>query len=177
MRCSCFLPCFGRYISRSPKATHVSHIVVRQPSVSGPVGENDSREVSVAGRRLRSVWRGIRSGRLVVSLRAEGDESRADELAEALVLGRDTYEGFAAAWPQMEEQTGDYGARVNGYPKYVASRTLQEPLEWKNSTLIEGEVARQEQQDGKDILVFGSQYQRARDEVPSGCVVTLEGEH
>jgi dihydrofolate reductase len=71
-----------------------------------------------------------------------------------------TYEGFAAVWPQMEEQTGEYGARMNGYPKYVASRTLQEPLEWNNSTLIGGDIAegvgRLKQQDGKDILVFGS---------------------
>ena len=90
------------------------------------------------------------------------DRFKFDELAaaDALLLGRVTYKGFAAAWPQMEEQTGDYGARMNGYPKHVASRTLQEPLEWKNSTLIEGDVAeevgRLKQQDGKDILVFGS---------------------
>ena len=93
---------------------------------------------------------------------AEGDKFKDDELAaaDALLLGRITYEGFAAAWPQMEEQTGEYGARMNGYPKYVASRTLQEPLEWNNSTLIEGDiadgVARLKQQDGKDILIFGS---------------------
>ena len=61
----------------------------------------------------------------------EGDKFKFDELAaaDALLLGRKTYEGFAAAWPQMEEQTGEYGAWMNGYPKYVASRTLQEPLE------------------------------------------------
>jgi dihydrofolate reductase len=80
--------------------------------------------------------------------------------ADALLLGRITYEGFAAAWPQMEEQTGEYGAWMNGYPKYVTSRTLQEPQEWNNSTLIEGDiadgVARLKRQDGKDILIFGS---------------------
>jgi dihydrofolate reductase len=92
----------------------------------------------------------------------EGDEFKFDELAaaDALLLGRVTYEGFAAAWPQMEEQTGEYGAWMNGYPKYVASTTLDEPLEWNNSTLIEGdlaeEVSRLKQQEGKDILVFGS---------------------
>jgi dihydrofolate reductase len=92
----------------------------------------------------------------------EGDKFKFDELAAAgaLLLGRKTYEGFAAAWPQMEEQTGEYGAWMNGYPKYVASRTLQEPLEWNNSSLIEGDVAEKvselKQQDGKDILVFGS---------------------
>jgi len=93
---------------------------------------------------------------------AEGDKFKDDELvaADALLLGRITYEGFAAAWPQMEEQTGEYGARMNGYPKYVASRTLREPLEWNNSTLIEGDLAegvgRLKRQEGKDILIFGS---------------------
>ena len=92
----------------------------------------------------------------------EGDKFKFDELAaaDALLLGRVTYEGFAAAWPQMEEQTGEYGAWMNGYPKHVASRTLEGPLEWNNSTLIEGDVAegvsKLKQQDGKDILVFGS---------------------
>jgi dihydrofolate reductase len=93
-----------------------------------------------------------------------------DELAAsgALLLGRVTYEGFAAAWPNMMEQyegprraeLGEYAEMMNGYPKYVASTTLQEPLEWNNSTLIEGDVAeevsRLKQQPGKDILVFGS---------------------
>ena len=92
----------------------------------------------------------------------EGDKFKFDELAaaDALLLGRVTYEGFAAAWPQMEEQTGEYGAWMNVYHKHVASRTLEEPLEWNNSTLIEGDVAegvsKLKQQDGKDILVFGS---------------------
>ena len=92
----------------------------------------------------------------------EGDQFKFDELAaaDALLLGRITYEGFAAAWPQMEEQTGEYGAWMNGYRKHVVSRTLQEPLEWNNSTLIEGDVAegvaKLKQQDGKDILLFGS---------------------
>jgi dihydrofolate reductase len=92
----------------------------------------------------------------------EGDRFKFDELAaaDALLLGRVTYEGFAAAWPQMEEQTGEYGAWMNGYPKHVASRTLQEPLEWNNSTLIKGEVAQEvsklKEQPGKDILVFSS---------------------
>jgi dihydrofolate reductase len=92
----------------------------------------------------------------------EGDQFKFDELAaaDALLLGRLTYEGFASAWPQLEEQTGEYGAWMNGYPKHVASTTLEEPLEWNNSTLIEGdlaeEVSRLKQQEGKDILIFGS---------------------
>jgi dihydrofolate reductase len=90
------------------------------------------------------------------------EQFKFDELAaaDALLLGRVTYEGFAAAWPQMEEQTGKYGAWMNGYPKHVVSTTLEEPLQWNNSALIEGdlaeEVTRLKQQDGKDILVFGS---------------------
>jgi dihydrofolate reductase len=90
------------------------------------------------------------------------DKYKFDELAaaDALLLGRVTYEGFAAAWPRMEEQTGEYGTWMNGYPKHVASRTLEEPLRWNNSTLIEGDLAegvsRLKERDGKDILVFGS---------------------
>jgi dihydrofolate reductase len=90
------------------------------------------------------------------------DKFKFDELAaaDALLLGRVTYEGFAAAWPQMEEQTGEYGAWMNGYPKHVVSTTLQEPLEWNNSGLIEGDVAEKvselKQGSGGDILIFGS---------------------
>lgn len=84
-----------------------------------------------------------------------------DELAaaDALLLGRVTYEGFAAAWPGMAEQTGEYGAWMNGYPKYVASTTLEEPLEWNASLIgedIAGEISALKRQEGKDILVFGS---------------------
>ena len=103
----------------------------------------------------------------------EQQKFKFDELSasDALLLGRVTYESFAAAWPRMTEQAGElsasdalllgrYADMMNGYPKYVASTTLQEPLEWNNSTLIEGDVAegvsRLKQQPGKDILVFGS---------------------
>jgi dihydrofolate reductase len=93
-----------------------------------------------------------------------------DELAEsdALLLGRVTYEGFAAAWPNMMEQyegprraeLGEYAEMMNGYPKYVVSTTLEEPLEWNNSTLIKEnvveEVSNLKQQPGQDILIFGS---------------------
>ncbi len=91
----------------------------------------------------------------------EKDQFKFDELAasDALLLGRVTYEGFAAAWPQMEEQTGDYGAWMNSYPKYVVSTTLEQ-AEWNNSTIIEDniveEISHLKQQSGKDILVFGS---------------------
>jgi dihydrofolate reductase len=100
----------------------------------------------------------------------EQEKFKFDELAaaDALLLGRTTYEGFAAAWPDMmehyegprREALGEYTDMMNGYPKHVASTTLQEPLGWNNSTLIKGdipeEVSRLKQQEGKDILVFGS---------------------
>ncbi len=88
-----------------------------------------------------------------------------DELfaSDALMLGRVTYEVFAASWPRMTEQAGEageYANMMNGYPKYVASTTLEEPLEWNNSTLIKGDVTEEvlnlKQQPGKDILIFGS---------------------
>jgi dihydrofolate reductase len=59
--------------------------------------------------------------------------------ADALLLGRKTYEGFKAAWPQMEEATGDFGVRMNSMPKHVATTSLTEP-EW-NATFLPGEVA------------------------------------
>ena len=99
----------------------------------------------------------------------EQEKFKFDELAasDALLLGRVTYEGFAAAWPNMMEQfggprraeLGEYADMMNGYPKYVVSTTLEE-AGWNNSTLIRGivaeEVSRLKQQPGKDILVFGS---------------------
>jgi dihydrofolate reductase len=92
----------------------------------------------------------------------EQEKFKFDELSatDDLLLGRVTYEGFAAAWPQMAEQAGEYDAMMNGYPKHVVSTTLQEPLEWINSSLIEGDVAEKvselKQGPGGDILVFGS---------------------
>jgi dihydrofolate reductase len=59
--------------------------------------------------------------------------------ADALLLGRKTYEGFKAAWPQMEAETGDFGKKMNGMPKHVATTTLTEP-EW-NASFLPGDVA------------------------------------
>src|SRR5207247_6002218 len=56
--------------------------------------------------------------------------------SDALVLGRLTYEGFAASWPAMEESTGDFGKKMNSMPKFVASNTLDE-AEW-NASIIKG---------------------------------------
>jgi dihydrofolate reductase len=77
---------------------------------------------------------------------------------EALLLGRVTYEGFAAAWPSMTDEVG-FAEKMNSMPKYVASSTLT-TLDWNNSSVISGdvptEIARLKESDGGDILVAGS---------------------
>lgn len=79
--------------------------------------------------------------------------------SDALLLGRVTFDGFAAAWPSMEETEGEFAVRMNALPKYVASRTLSEPLQW-NGRLLKGdvaeEVAKLKQQPGRDLLIYGS---------------------
>ncbi len=84
-----------------------------------------------------------------------------DELfaSDALLLGRVTYQGFAAAWPSMTDEAG-FADRMNSLPKFVVSTTLEEPLEWNNSTLIKENVAEEvsklKQQPGQDVLIYGS---------------------
>ncbi len=77
--------------------------------------------------------------------------------SDALLLGRVTYEGFAAAWPTMQG-TGDFGEKMNTMPKYVASRTLHSAT-W-NAGVIVGDVAeavaRLKHEEGGDLLVSGS---------------------
>ncbi|MBZ0293828.1 MAG: dihydrofolate reductase family protein [Anaerolineae bacterium] len=76
-------------------------------------------------------------------------------MPDALLLGRVTYEGFAQLWPTMEGKMAD---QINSMPKYVASRTLEEPLDW-NATLISGDVAAEirklKQEPGKGLLQYG----------------------
>jgi dihydrofolate reductase len=90
----------------------------------------------------------------------EGSRFKLDEVlaADALLLGRVTYEGFAAAWPKATDAVG-FADKMNSMPKYVVSTTLSEP-EWSNTTVLRGnvidEVAGLKQQPGGDILVNGS---------------------
>jgi dihydrofolate reductase len=87
-----------------------------------------------------------------------GDKFKLDETleAEALLLGRKTYEGFAAAWPSME---GEFADKFNTMPKYVVSSTLDR-AEWNNSTVLRGdvvdEVSELKETLGGDIVVHGS---------------------
>jgi dihydrofolate reductase len=79
--------------------------------------------------------------------------------SDALLLGRVTFEGFAAAWPSMVETEGEFAVRMNALPKYVASTSLREPLPW-NGTLLKGDVREQvaklKEQPGQDLLIYGS---------------------
>jgi dihydrofolate reductase len=76
-------------------------------------------------------------------------------MPDALLMGRKTYEGFAQVWPTRQGEMAD---RINGMPKYVASRTLKEPLRW-NATLMKGDVAEEigklKQESGKGLLQYG----------------------
>lgn len=77
--------------------------------------------------------------------------------ADALLLGRVTYQGFASAWPSMTDDDG-FADRMNAMPKYVATTTLNAP-EW-NATFLTGDVpaavTELKQQDGGDLLIYGS---------------------
>jgi dihydrofolate reductase len=88
----------------------------------------------------------------------EGDQFKLDETmaSDALLLGRVTYEGFAAAWPSRE---GEFADKFNNMPKYVVSSKLDK-ADWNNSTVLKGDLAEEvsklkEQYDG-DIVVHGS---------------------
>jgi dihydrofolate reductase len=91
----------------------------------------------------------------------EGQQFKFDELrgSDVQLLGRVTYEGFAAAWPAMEEATGEFGKKMNAMPKVVVSTTLAEAT-WNNTVIIRDnvpdEVARLKDQYQGDILVAGS---------------------
>jgi dihydrofolate reductase len=93
----------------------------------------------------------------------EGDKFKFDELkaADAQLLGRVTYQGFAAAWPSMTD-AGEFAELMNGMPKYVVSNTLTpDQATWNNSTVIGGpnvpaRIARLKEQIARDILVAGS---------------------
>jgi dihydrofolate reductase len=91
---------------------------------------------------------------------AEGDRFKLDEVmqAGALLLGRNTYENFAAAWPDRTDDVG-FADKMNSMPKYVVSRTLTNPT-WNNTTVLGGdlgdEIDRLKQAGGGYLLLNGS---------------------
>jgi dihydrofolate reductase len=90
----------------------------------------------------------------------EAAQFKWDELqaSDALLLGRKTYEGFAAAWPSMKDEAG-FADKMNSMTKYVVSSTLDN-VEWSGSRLIKGNVSEEirklKQEPGQDLLVSGS---------------------
>ena len=80
--------------------------------------------------------------------------------SDAMLMGRVLYEEWAAYWPQQDPEENPVAAQMNGVQKYVVSTTLQEPLEWNNTSLIGENVAEEiselKQQPGKDIVISGS---------------------
>jgi dihydrofolate reductase len=137
-------------VPRNPddKEEHVGKIVVTEfvsldGVVEGPGGGESFKHVG---------WS------LEINRGDEGDKFKLDETlsSEALLLGRVTYEGFAAAWPSRDDEFAD---KLNSMPKYVISSTLDDP-EWNNSTVLKGDVVEEvtklkQEQDG-DIVVHGS---------------------
>jgi dihydrofolate reductase len=90
----------------------------------------------------------------------EGDAFKLDELrdAEAQLLGRVTYEGFAKAWPSIQDEVG-FAEKMNAMPKYVVSKTLGSPT-WTNTTVLSGdpveEITALKRRLSGNILVAGS---------------------
>jgi dihydrofolate reductase len=81
--------------------------------------------------------------------------------AGGFLLGRRTYEIFAAYWPNAPDEEQVIAEPLNTKPKYIASRTLSDPLEWQNSTVLEGDIAEavpalKQEDDGGDLHVIGS---------------------
>ena len=85
--------------------------------------------------------------------------------SDTLLMGREIYEGFAASWPfrtAADDGPGEEGFvdRINSLPKFVASTTLKEPLEWNNSHLIKENVAeavsKLKHEGGQDMLMYGA---------------------
>ena len=104
-----------------------------------------------------------RSGRNAWALRIQNDDDEAFNTAQvasadALLLGRRTWQSWAAFWPTAGGDP-EIAARVNGIPKYVVSKTLKR-ADWNNSTIISGDIAREvatlKARPGGDLLVYGS---------------------
>jgi dihydrofolate reductase len=121
----------------------VTEFVSLDGVVEGPGGGEDFRHVGWAF----EIERGD-----------EGDAFKLEETrsSEALLLGRITYEGFAAAWPGRD---GEFADKFNSMPKYVVSSTLKDP-EWENSTVLDGDVVESvekvRQAHQGDVVVHGS---------------------
>jgi dihydrofolate reductase len=120
--------------------------------------EESYRRVVLVARRRHEI-----TGKLATPVlqRRDGEAVGAAMVAaDAMFLGRVTYQEFASYWPGVSAEEEPFADYMNNTPKYVVSRTLEGPLEWNNSTLIKGnlveEISRLKRQPGKNIGITGS---------------------
>ena len=89
-----------------------------------------------------------------------GSDQAEQQRAGGFLLGRQTYENLASYWPNASDEEQVIAKPLNSLPKYVATTTLHEPLEWENSTVLKGDVAEAvtalKKEDGGDLHVIGS---------------------
>jgi len=104
----------------------------------------------------------------------EGNKFKLDELfeADAQLLGRRTYEGFAAAWPERPDDEAGFAKRMNSMPKYVVSNTLEDPS-WENTTVLGGDAAeavRKLKKDGDGVVLIAGSAQLVQALTDAGLV-------
>jgi dihydrofolate reductase len=104
----------------------------------------------------------------------EGNKFKLDELfeADAQLLGRRTYEGFAAAWPSRPDDEAGFTQRMNSMTKYVVSNTLEDPS-WQNTTVLGGnaaEAVRRLKEDGDGVLLIAGSAQLVQALTDAGLV-------
>jgi dihydrofolate reductase len=104
----------------------------------------------------------------------EGNKFKLDELfeADAQLLGRRTYEGFAAAWPSRPDDEAGFTKRMNGMPKYVVSNTLEDPS-WENTIVLAGDAAeavRKLKEDGDGVVLIAGSAQLVQALTEAGLV-------
>jgi dihydrofolate reductase len=104
----------------------------------------------------------------------EGNKFKLDELfeAEAQLLGRRTYEGFAAAWPDRPDDEAGFTKRMNSMPKYVVSNSLDDPS-WENTTVVGGDpvdAVRKLKEDGDGVLLIAGSAQLVQALTDAGLV-------
>jgi dihydrofolate reductase len=104
----------------------------------------------------------------------EGNKFKLDELfeADAQLLGRRTYEGFAAAWPSRPDDEAGFTKRMNSMPKYVVSNTLEDPS-WENTTVLGGDAAeavRKLKEDGDGVVLIAGSAQLVQALTEAGLV-------
>src|SRR5262245_2410194 len=118
--------------------------------MQAPGGQDEDREGGFAHGGWQMGYNDdVSGGRIGASMTRTG----------AFLLGRKTYDIFAAYWPTQSDDN-PFAKILNGMPKYVASMTLSEPLAWQNSTLLQGDVAKAvaelKEGEGGNIVVLGS---------------------